>query len=49
MDYLSFALVSFALLLVNLGIGWVLANKDVRAQIAPAVRRALRLGRKPSE
>jgi hypothetical protein len=49
MDYLSVALVSFALLLVNLGIGWVLANKGVRAQIGPAMRRALRFGRKPSE
>jgi len=49
MDYLSVALVSFALLLVNLGIGWALANKEVRAQIGPAVRRALRLGRKDGQ
>ena len=49
MDYLSVALVSFALLLVNLGIGWVLANKGLRAQIGPAVRRVLRFGRKAGQ
>jgi hypothetical protein len=49
MNYLSIALVSIALLLVNLGIGWALANKNVRAQIGPAVRRALRLGRKAGQ
>jgi hypothetical protein len=49
MDYLSVALVSFALLLVNVGIGWALANKEVRAQIGPAVRRVLRLGRKAGQ
>jgi hypothetical protein len=46
MSYLSITLVSLALLLVNLGIGWALANKNVRSQIGPAMRRALRLGRK---
>jgi hypothetical protein len=49
MDYLSVALVSFALLLVNLGIGWALANKEIRAQIVPALRRALRFGRKAGQ
>jgi hypothetical protein len=44
MNYFNVALVSIALLLVNLGIGWALANRNVRAQIGPAVRRALRLG-----
>jgi hypothetical protein len=49
MDYLSVAVVSVALLLVNLGIGWAIANKDVRAQIVPAVRRVLRFGRKAGQ
>jgi hypothetical protein len=49
MNYLVIALVSVALLLVNLGIGWALANKGVRAGIGPTVRKALRLGRKAGE
>jgi hypothetical protein len=48
MSYLGIALVSFALLLVNLAIG-ALAHKGVRAQIVPVVRRALRLGRNSSQ
>jgi hypothetical protein len=49
MNYFAVALVSVALLLLNLGIGWILANKGARAQIGLAVRRVLHFRRKPGE